>query len=53
MAHKKSSLRSIAVSEANYQSLKNFGRAGDSLNDVITALINRKGGTEQIDKSNK
>jgi predicted CopG family antitoxin len=34
-------LRTIAVSTANYQVLKNLGRAGDSFNDVITHLIQK------------
>jgi predicted CopG family antitoxin len=48
----RTSLKSIAVSEDNYQTLKNLGRAGDSLNDVITDLIRRRG-TEQNDKKSK
>lgn len=34
-------LKLIAVSETNYETLKNFGRAGDSFNDVVTDLIRR------------
>ena len=29
----------IAVDDDNYQTLKEFGRVGDSFNDVITRLI--------------
>ena len=45
-------LKSLSVSEDNYQTLKNLGRAGDSLNDVITELI-KKTGAKQNDKGNK
>jgi predicted CopG family antitoxin len=45
-------LKTISVSEANYQNLKNLGRVGDSLNDVITGLI-KKTGAVQNDKYNK
>jgi predicted CopG family antitoxin len=34
-------LKNIAISESNYQSLKNFGKAGDSFNDVITMLLKK------------
>jgi len=32
-------LKQIAVSEENYQKLKDLGRAGDSFNDVITKIL--------------
>jgi predicted CopG family antitoxin len=35
----KNSLKLIAVSPENYQSLKNLGKAGDSFNDVVTKLL--------------
>jgi predicted CopG family antitoxin len=35
-------LKTIAISQDNYELLKDFGRTGDSFNDVITNLI-RKG----------
>jgi predicted CopG family antitoxin len=35
--------KTIAVSIANYQFLKNMGRAGDSFNDVITYLVKKAG----------
>ena len=35
----KNSLKLIAVSPENYQSLKNLGRAGDFFNDVVTKLL--------------
>jgi hypothetical protein len=33
--------KTIAVSIANYQILKNMGKAGDSFNDVITHLVKK------------
>jgi predicted CopG family antitoxin len=44
----KTYLKSIAVSERNYQTLKNLGRAGDSLNDVVTDLIKKMGAKEDV-----
>jgi len=35
-------LKRIAISEVNYHSLKNLGKAGDSFNDVITNLLKEK-----------
>jgi predicted CopG family antitoxin len=35
--------KTIAVSIANYQILKNMGRTGDSFNDVITYLVKKAG----------
>ena len=35
--------KTIAVSIANYQTLKNLGKAGDSFNDVITHLVEKAG----------
>jgi hypothetical protein len=32
-------LKQIAVSEANYNILKSLGKAGDSFNDVITVIL--------------
>ena len=32
-------LKQIAVSEENYQKLKDLGKAGDSFNDVITKIL--------------
>ena len=32
-------LKNIAISERNYMTLKNLGKAGDSFNDVICKLI--------------
>jgi len=32
-------LKQIAVSEDNYRALKSLGSAGDSFNDVITAVL--------------
>jgi|GEM_PF-3449070 len=34
-------LRMIAVSQENYLTLKRLGNAGDSFNDVITAVLNK------------
>jgi hypothetical protein len=34
-------LRMIAVSQQNYLTLKRLGNAGDSFNDVITAVLNK------------
>jgi hypothetical protein len=34
-------LKMIAISQTNYELLKNFGRAGDSFNDVVTDLIGK------------
>jgi predicted CopG family antitoxin len=33
-------LKRIAISEQNYDELKNLGRAGDSYNDVLSMLLN-------------
>lgn len=35
-------LKTIAVSKDNYELLKDFGRAGDSFNDIITDLIRKR-----------
>lgn len=35
-------LKTISVSEDIYRTLKKLGGAGDSFNDVITALIGKK-----------
>jgi predicted CopG family antitoxin len=40
-------LKTIAISEDNYQTLKKLGGAGDSFNDVITELIGRKGSIKE------
>jgi hypothetical protein len=32
-------LRTIAISECNYATLKSLGKAGDSFNDVISKLL--------------
>jgi len=42
-------LKLIAVDERNYKTLKNLGKAGDSFNDVITALLrsSQAGGTSK------
>jgi len=32
-------LKAVAVSPENYQKLKDLGRAGDSMNSVVTKLI--------------
>jgi hypothetical protein len=34
-------LRMIAVSQENYLTLKRLGNAGDSFNDVISAVLNK------------
>jgi predicted CopG family antitoxin len=49
----KTYLKSIAVSERNYQTLKNLGRAGDSLNDVVTDLIKKMGAKEMLGTTNE
>jgi predicted CopG family antitoxin len=36
----------ISVSDANYNALKDLGRAGDSFNDVITKLLARGDSTD-------
>jgi predicted CopG family antitoxin len=51
ISNMKSYLKPVYVSEDNYQRLKNLGRAGDSLNDVITNLI-KGSSTKQNDKDN-
>jgi hypothetical protein len=38
---KKYNLRLISVSQANYDSLKRLGQAGDSFNDVISKMLNK------------
>jgi predicted CopG family antitoxin len=45
-------LKMISGSRANYQTLKSFGRAGDSFNDVITSLL-RIAGTLDVSLKNK
>jgi hypothetical protein len=35
-------MKTIAISEANYELLKDYGRAGDSFDDVITNLVRNK-----------
>ena len=37
-------LRHIAISQENYDRLKRLGFAGDSFNDVLTALLDGKEG---------
>jgi len=32
-------LKQIAISEENYQKLKEYGKAGDSFNDALTKLL--------------
>jgi predicted CopG family antitoxin len=44
-------LRTIAVSEDNYELLKKQGNAADSFNDVITALLEKVGITEDVRKN--
>lgn len=34
-------LKTIAVSQDNYEALRNFGKAGMSFNDVISDLITK------------
>jgi predicted CopG family antitoxin len=34
-------LKNIAISESNYEILKNLGKAGESFNDVLSQLIMR------------
>jgi predicted CopG family antitoxin len=34
--------KTIAISKDNYELLKNYGRAGDTFNDVITNLIKKR-----------
>jgi hypothetical protein len=47
-------LRSIAVSTANYQILRNLGKAGDNFNDVITGSIKKAGTIEDfLDNDNE
>jgi predicted CopG family antitoxin len=38
----KSQFKNIAVTEPNYLALKALGQAGDSFNDVITALLKER-----------
>jgi len=35
----KSNLKAVAVSPENFEKLKDLGRAGDSMNSVVTKLI--------------
>lgn len=37
----------IIVSESNYNKLKDRGKAGDSFNDVITKVLEKKNGLQQ------
>jgi predicted CopG family antitoxin len=41
-------MHNIAVDDDNYQTLKEFGKVGDSFNDVITRLIKKAKGSELI-----
>jgi len=34
--------RHIVVTQSNYQKLKDYGKAGDSFNDVITKILEEK-----------
>ena len=40
------SLETIAVSQGNYDALRNFGKTGMSFNDVISELIRKVQNTE-------
>ena len=37
----KSTLRHIVISEKNYCTLKNLGKAGDSFNDVLSIVLKK------------
>jgi predicted CopG family antitoxin len=39
-------LKTIAVSQSNYDALRNFGKTGMSFNDVISELIRKVQNTE-------
>lgn len=39
-------LKTIAISQGNYEALRNFGKTGMSFNDVISELIKRAHNTE-------
>lgn len=39
-------LRTIAISQGNYDALRNFGKTGMSFNDVISELIRKVQNTE-------
>ena len=46
----KNTLKLIAVSPENYQSLKSLGGAGDSFNDVVTKLLHPQVKNQTEDK---
>jgi len=41
-------LKHIAVSEDNYLQLKEFGKFGDTFNDVVTVLLEKKKKSDSI-----
>ena len=45
-------LKQISISEENYFILKSYGKAGDSFNDVISAML-RSLKTQQTDQSDQ
>lgn len=45
ISYSMSKFKSIAVNETNFQALKNLGKAGDSMNDVVTELLKKAGVT--------
>jgi len=46
-------LRNISISENNYETLRNLGRAGDSFNDVVSELIKLTRGSSSNDNGKK
>ena len=46
-------LRNISISENNYETLRNLGRAGDSFNDVVSELIKLTMGSSLKDNGKK
>jgi predicted CopG family antitoxin len=45
-------LKQISISEENYFILKSYGKAGDSFNDVISAML-RSLKSQQTDQSDQ
>jgi hypothetical protein len=43
--------KTIAISEDNYELLKNYGRAGDTFNDVITNLFKKRSSSSERPQS--
>jgi predicted CopG family antitoxin len=45
-------LRTICISESNYEVLKQLGHTGESFNDVLTKILENKSSEKSNDKKN-